>query len=92
MYEMGGGNGTLALNILDYLRDEYPEVYERTQYKVIEISPNLASIQRERLHPHSACAQVINRSIFDWEETVSSPCFFVALEVIVSSSRDFVVN
>lgn len=31
LYEMGAGNGTLMSNILDYLREEEPEVYERTQ-------------------------------------------------------------
>jgi SAM-dependent MidA family methyltransferase len=31
IYEMGAGNGTLMCNIMDYLRDEEPEVYERTQ-------------------------------------------------------------
>lgn len=83
IYEMGGGNGTLSLNILDYLRDEYPEVYERTSYRIIEISPILAQNQRTRLRSHSAVVEIINQSVLDWKETVNSPCFFIALEVIV---------
>lgn len=86
IYEMGGGNGTLSRNILDYLRDEYPEVYERTSYRIIEISPALAQNQRVRLKDHAGVVEVINQSIFDWEEPVQSPCFFLALEVIVSDS------
>ena len=31
IYEMGAGNGTLMTNIMDYLREDEPEVYERTQ-------------------------------------------------------------
>ena len=80
---MGGGNGTLARNILDYLQAEYPEVYERTQYKIIEISPNLAAIQQKALARHTNVVKIINKSVFDWDEYVASPCFFLALEVIV---------
>ena len=81
---MGGGNGTLALNILDHLREEYPEVHERTHYRIVEISPNLANIQREKLEPHAKSVQIVNKSIFEWDTHVPVPCFFVALEVIVS--------
>lgn len=83
---MGGGNGTLSLNILDYLRAEYPEVYERTTYRIIEISPALAQIQRKRLAHHAGAVEIINQSIFEWQEVVQSPCFFLALEVIVRNS------
>lgn len=85
IYEMGGGNGTLSLNILDYLHDEHPEVYERTSYKIIEISSSLAKIQQARLKRHPDAVEVINKSIFEWSEIVNSPCFFLALEVIVST-------
>ena len=90
---MGGGNGTLCLNILDYLRHEYPEIYERTTYKIIEISPSLANIQQARLKQHSHVIEIINKSIFDWADVVDSRCFFLALEVIVRTrlSRDLSV-
>src|SRR5690606_8928172 len=45
IYEMGAGNGTLMANILDYIRSADPDVYERTRYKIIEISPALAARQ-----------------------------------------------
>lgn len=85
IYEMGAGNGTLAKNVLDYLRDEYPEAYERTRYRIIEISPNLAELQRKKLQPEHACVEVVNKSVFDWDTNVPVPCFFLALEVIVSN-------
>lgn len=49
IYEMGGGNGTLMVNILDYLREHHPQVYSRTRYNIIEISAALAGKQESRL-------------------------------------------
>jgi hypothetical protein len=96
IYEMGAGNGTLMLNILDYIRDQHPDVYDRTKFKVIEISTSLASLQAQQLK-HSAFSrghmdkvEIINRSIFDWDTYVSSPCFFLGLEVFDNFAHDAV--
>ncbi|KAF2281172.1 DUF185-domain-containing protein [Westerdykella ornata] len=94
IYEMGAGNGTMMLNILDFIRDEYPEVYERTKYKIIEISTQLATLQQQGLgassyaRGHSDKVEIINRSIFDWDQYVSSPCYFLALEVFDNFAHD----
>jgi len=85
IYEIGAGNGTLALDILDLLQEEYPEVYDRTQYHIIEISKSLVQEQKKRLTKKHPCAKVEHRSIFHWETRELAPCFFVAMEVIVSS-------
>ena len=45
---MGGGNGTLMCDILNYIRKNHPEIYERTQYKIIEISSQLANKQMKQ--------------------------------------------
>lgn len=50
IYELGAGNGTFMLNVLDYIYATDPEVYARTQYKVIEISSSLAQLQSSRLN------------------------------------------
>ena len=84
IYEIGAGNGTLALDILDYVQDRYPEVYDRTRYKIIEISGNLARLQREKLCAKHPCVEVVNQSIFRWNKREPAPCFFLAMEVIVS--------
>lgn len=82
IYEMGAGRGTLMLNILDYIRDMDPSVYDRTKYRVIEISSSLAELQKKNLAgDHADKVEIINKSIFDWTESVSSPCFFLAMEV-----------
>lgn len=83
IYEMGAGRGTLMINILDYIRDMDPDVYARTKYRVVEISSALADLQRRNLAAadHVDKVEIINKSIFDWDESVSSPCFFLAMEV-----------
>ncbi|KAL9086169.1 MAG: hypothetical protein Q9165_007234 [Trypethelium subeluteriae] len=94
IYEMGAGNGTLMLNILDYIRDTDPEVYARTKFKVIEVSDTLAHLQNKQLahslnaEGHLAKVEIINQSIFDWTTYVSSPCFFLALEVFDNFAHD----
>lgn len=94
IYEMGAGNGTMMLNILDFIRDAHPEVYERTKFKIIEISSQLADLQQKGLghstyaRGHSDKVEIVNRSVFDWETYVSSPCYFLALEVFDNFAHD----
>ncbi|KAF3762202.1 DUF185-domain-containing protein [Cryphonectria parasitica EP155] len=94
IYEMGAGRGTLMLNILDYIRDVEPEVYERTRYRIIEISSNLAGVQQASLaataesRGHRGKVDIINRSIFDWRDRVPEPCFFLAFEVFDNFAHD----
>ena len=96
IYEMGAGNGTLMLNILDHLREAYPEVYERTRFRLIEIAPALAAQQRSQLQGraggrgHAARVEVIEGSIFDWKRYVPEPCWFIALEVVDNFAHDAV--
>lgn len=49
LYEAGGGTGTNALNVLNWLRREEPKLYERTEYTIVEISERLAERQKERV-------------------------------------------
>lgn len=84
IYEIGAGNGSLAESILDSLKEHYPDVYERTRYNIIEISGNLAKLQKKRLAKHHGSVKVVHQSIFHWKTRETAPCFFLALEVIVS--------
>lgn len=84
IYEIGAGNGTLAMDILDLLQEAYPEVYDRTQYHIIEISESLVQEQRKRLQRKHPCVKVEHKSIFHWKRREPAPCFFVAMEVVVS--------
>ena len=94
IYEMGAGNGTLMRNILDYIRDNHPDIYIRTKFRVIEISSSLHSLQKTLLTSnlsdpdHLEHVELINSSILDWNTPVSQPCFFIALEVIDNFGHD----
>ncbi|KAJ2785905.1 hypothetical protein H4R18_000294 [Coemansia javaensis] len=94
IYEVGGGNGTLMLNILDYVREHEPEIYAHAEYNLVEISPKLARQQLSRQaggasSPH-ANIKIVNRSILDWTARVDGACFVVAMEVIDNLAHDVV--
>uniref|UniRef100_A0AAV1V4S6 Protein arginine methyltransferase NDUFAF7 n=1 Tax=Peronospora matthiolae TaxID=2874970 RepID=A0AAV1V4S6_9STRA len=92
IYEIGGGSGSNALHILNYLEKEVPEVYTKTKYTLIEISPVLAEQQRKRVaavHPQQCT--VLNQDILtfaDGYKAVTTPCFFIALEVLDNLPHD----
>ncbi|KAG0231959.1 hypothetical protein BGX31_005316 [Mortierella sp. GBA43] len=95
IYEMGAGNGTLMLNILDYIQQFEPSVYERTHYRIIEISKKLAQRQGERQEVRDvtrrhSCVEVIHKSIFEWDTLVPDDCFFVGMEVLDNFSHDLI--
>lgn len=98
IYEMGGGNGTLMCNILNYIKENQPDVYARTQYKIIEILSQLAEKQYSNAMKAKLILQgldslkleIINKSIFDWDKVVEEPCFFIALEVFDNFAHDLI--
>ncbi|KAI5815414.1 S-adenosyl-L-methionine-dependent methyltransferase [Pyronema omphalodes] len=92
IYEMGAGNGSMMVNILDYIRRTEPDVYARTKYKVIEISTALATLQKKRAatHNHVDKIEIVNKSIFDYDLYDPSPCFFLALEVFDNFAHDMI--
>ncbi|KAF7309173.1 Protein arginine methyltransferase NDUFAF7 [Mycena kentingensis (nom. inval.)] len=90
VYEIGAGNGTLAMNILDYLRDNHPEVYDRTRYHIIEISESLVGLQRKKLSTAHPCVKVVQESIFRWKKREDAPCFVLALEVVDNFAHDMI--
>lgn len=92
IYEMGAGNGTMMINILDYIRESDPDVYARTRYRVIEISEHLAGLQRKQAaeHGHGDKIEIVNKSVFDWNTYVPDPCFFLALEVFDNFAHDMI--
>lgn len=90
--EIGGGSGSNALHILNYLKEHVPEVYHKTQYTLIEISPVMAERQRKRLTSvHPQHCTVINQDILTFADThapITSQCFFLAFEVLDNLPHD----
>lgn len=88
IYEVGGGNGSFMIDAMKFLRDEHPEVFAKTQYRIVEISGALAKIQRRRAQEAGLTnVEVIHEDFFKWEGGSPQPCFVVALEVFVSASK-----
>lgn len=79
-------------NILDYIKATDKAVYDRTKFKIIEISSQLADIQTAQIvgESHADKVEIINKSIFDWDQPVPSPCFFLAFEVFDNFAHDIV--
>ncbi|CAG8708823.1 21564_t:CDS:2, partial [Dentiscutata erythropus] len=80
IYELGAGNATLMRNVLDYIQKFEPSIYKRTRYKIVEISSKLAErqLQNQDLQNNKNvhdCVEIINKSIFDWNELVTDPCY-----------------
>lgn len=88
IWETGAGNGTLMIDILNYLRENAYEVYKRTSYTVIEISTSLALKQRVASLGHDERVRIVNRSILDWKERDERPGFFLAQEVFDNLAHD----
>lgn len=92
IYEVGAGNGSFMLDCLRWIRAEHPEIFRRTQYRIIEISAMLSKQQRARaeaagLGDH---VEVINKDFFEWTVNSSDPCFVVALEVFDNLAHDMI--
>ena len=47
--EIGAGKGWLCHDMLDYVRNEYPEFFDKIDYKIVEISQNLIERQSNTL-------------------------------------------
>jgi SAM-dependent MidA family methyltransferase len=49
LIEMGAGQGYLAADILNYIKQEYADFFKALKYTIIEKSPGLKQIQQQRL-------------------------------------------
>ncbi|CEH17677.1 hypothetical protein CBOM_04074 [Ceraceosorus bombacis] len=90
IYELGAGSGALAHDILAYLRDEEPDVFQRTRYVISEISERLSQQQKAKLEPFAGKVRVVNQNFLEWKDTVLAPCFVIALEVLDNLTHDVV--
>jgi SAM-dependent MidA family methyltransferase len=58
--EMGAGKGFLALDILNSLKANNPEFYDRISYLIVELSPHLSEEGKNTLKEHSHKVEWIN--------------------------------
>lgn len=94
VYEIGGGNGTLARDILDWLRSNRPEVYEQTTYACVEISTRLATQQYENVVTkagHHDRFKMLRGNAWDrstWGAQEWNHSFVLAMEVLDNLPHD----
>lgn len=85
IYEVGAGNGTLCVNILNYIREQAPHLYEKTAYNIVDISSILSNQQKRSIltNSHSKVTKLHRKSILEWNEKIEEDCFIILNEVLV---------
>ncbi|KAK4854972.1 hypothetical protein QYF36_002836 [Acer negundo] len=99
IYEIGGGSGTCAKGIMDYIMLNAPErVYNNMTYVSVEISPSLAQIQKEtvgQVRSHSSKFRVECRDAAErggWGHGEQQPCWVIMLEVLDNLPHDLIYS
>ncbi|KAG5116356.1 hypothetical protein JHK84_042469 [Glycine max] len=97
IYEIGGGSGTCAKGIMDYIMLNAPaKVYNSMTYISVEISPSLAEVQREtvgEVRSHIPKFRVECRDAADrigWGQVEQQPCWVIMLEVLDNLPHDLI--
>lgn len=99
IYEIGGGSGTCAKCILDYMMlNAPPKVYNNMKYISVEISSSLAEKQLEtvgEVQSHLSKFTVEHRDATDiagWGCKDPQPCWVLMLEVLDNLPHDLVYS
>lgn len=64
LVEWGGGNGRMALQILDAWKRKVPDLYARVSYTLVESSPFHQQLQRETLVEHASCTRFLEEEMW----------------------------
>ena len=91
IYEVGAFNGALAVTVLNFLAEQYPDVYDKCEYHCIELSADMVRIQRAKLVHHMHHVKLHHISIFNWREVDPRRCFVLGVEVMSSMPHDCIV-
>ncbi|XP_068660810.1 protein arginine methyltransferase NDUFAF7 homolog, mitochondrial [Aristolochia californica] len=99
IYEIGGGSGTCAKCIMDYLMlNAPPKVYRNMSYISIEICPSLAEKQLATVgvvRSHTSKFKVECRDAADrtgWGHVEPQPCWVIMLEVLDNLPHDLIYS
>ena len=95
--EIGGGNGTCAEGVLDYIADTRPDLYPNTYYAIADISHKMIALQTERLgrrHANHAVSVLSSAADLDLGESLppDTVCYVVGLEVLDNMAHDKVAE
>lgn len=89
--EVGGGNGSCAIGILDFLRDNYPELYKHTRYEIIDVSKPFHEMQKKVLVNHASKVKLVNQNFFEYSRSSPAHGFFIGLEILDNMPHDKLV-
>lgn len=89
--EIGGGNGSAAVGILDFLRDNYPELYENARYTIVDVSKPFHEMQKKVLATHASKVKLINENFFESKISSKAAGFFIGLEILDNLPHDKLV-
>ncbi|XP_042446830.1 uncharacterized protein LOC122031766 isoform X1 [Zingiber officinale] len=99
IYEIGGGSGTCAKCILDYMMLNAPKkVYDNMTYVSVEISQSLAEKQMQmvgEVRSHLSKFRVEQRDATDrigWGDGFPEPCWVIMLEVLDNLPHDLLYS
>lgn len=87
--EMGAGLGTFAVDLLQYLQRQYPDLFKVLEYIIVEISPILQAEQQQNL------AKFKNIKWCNWDEIANNSivgCFYSNELVDAFPVHQFVVK
>eukprot|EP00892_Ulva_mutabilis_P008608 jgi/Ulvmu1/6119/UM027_0097.1 len=93
--EVGGGQGTLAKGILDFLHEKHPKLYAEASYTAIDASPHLVEVQHRRLKKHGTAFQAVvgdARASEPWKRCRQVYTYVVAMEVLDNLPHDCVMR
>ncbi|MBP1961412.1 class I SAM-dependent methyltransferase [Paenibacillus aceris] len=81
LVEWGGGNGRMALHLLDELKRSFPAVYDRLSYTIIESSGFHRALQQTALEAHTQLIQFASEQEWMAQEP-QDHMFIVANELL----------
>ncbi|EPY31273.1 hypothetical protein AGDE_09136 [Angomonas deanei] len=91
VYDVGAGTGALALSVLNYLAEQYPAVYERIEYHVIEQSPYLIQSLRNKLIHHYHRVKIHHVSVLNWRQVEMRRCVVLGIELLSGLPHDCIL-
>eukprot|EP00026_Physarum_polycephalum_P010681 Phypoly_transcript_10851.p1 GENE.Phypoly_transcript_10851~~Phypoly_transcript_10851.p1 ORF type:complete len:290 (+),score=28.77 Phypoly_transcript_10851:377-1246(+) len=92
IYEIGGGSGTNAKCIIEYLQKKHPRLFKSLEYNIIDLSKPLVELQKKHLKAFENKVKIYNTNVLNWHRVETRPCFIIMLEVLDNLAHDKVVK
>ncbi|CAJ1025708.1 putative S-adenosyl-L-methionine-dependent methyltransferase [Leishmania utingensis] len=91
VYDIGAGTGALALSMLDYLAEHFPDLYATCEYHAVEQNPHLIQVLRNRLIHHYHHVNIHHLSVLNWRQLEKRRCVVLAVELFSGMPHDCVL-